>query len=703
LMISDAPADAKTVGDKFDETDQNIQDTKDEIEEDIGELSNAISQLENQVVTDLESAIMELDASKAPVIVGEASGSIASFGDGADGLPMKSLVAAIEPVQDLHGYSKPWIGGAGKNLLVQNLQIIKAANPSGTWIENVYSYGGLVFTVNADEAGNIGSIIISGTVDSSDVFFYFFRSSQGITLKAGAYICSGYGSGYKMRIGKGASDTIVGNVVPNGGFTLDEDSICSVACRFQNMSGTAVNETIYPMIRLSTVSDATFEAYSNICPITGWTGLNGVRTGKNVFPFNLSILKSANSAGTWTGNAYSYQGLTYTVVADDDGNVTQINVSGTLTAADHFFYIGGRGQSSRTHTMKSGRYIATGYSAPYKLRVGKGIESAYVGNFDAGSTIDLNGDVFEFGLRIQGASGQEVNTTLYPMLRLATDTDSTYEPPYSDTISVNWQDQAGTVYDGYVDVISGKMVVDHGIGTADASSSWGYSSGSQRFYVNQDGMVLEAANVAFDGLCDMFAPHPGGSAIADNSISYFGTSSARVCFKHTESASVEDWVAFLGNRTITYTYPLATPIEYQLTPQEVTTLLGNNVVYTDVGPVTVEYPADTGLVVSRQLNAIDQLENQVVTDVTVSGTIVTITAEANKRYLCGTVASIDVTPCVSGAFDLIFTSGSTAAVLTIPNTVKWQDSSFDPSALDTDTIYEISVADGTLGLVAKWT
>lgn len=102
-------------------------------------------------------------------------------------------------------------------------------------------------------------------------------------------------------------------------------------------------------------------------------------------------------------------------------------------------------------------------------------------------------------------------------------------------------------------------------------------------------------------------------------------------------------------------------------------------------------------------NAISQLEGQVVTDVTVTGTIVTITAEANKRYLCGTVASIDVTPCVSGAFDLIFTSGSTAAVLTIPNTVKWQDSSFDPTALDTDTIYEISVADGTLGLVASWT
>ena len=110
-----------------------------------------------------------------------------------------------------------------------------------------------------------------------------------------------------------------------------------------------------------------------------------------------------------------------------------------------------------------------------------------------------------------------------------------------------------------------------------------------------------------------------------------------------------------------------------------------------------------GAEVSQQKNAISQLEVQVVTDVTVSGTIVTIVPQANKRYLCGTVSTIDVTPCVSGAFDLIFTSGSTAAVLTIPNTVKWQDSSFDPSALDADTTYEISVAEGTLGLVASWT
>lgn len=133
------------------------------------------------------------------------------------------------------------------------------------------------------------------------------------------------------------------------------------------------------------------------------------------------------------------------------------------------------------------------------------------------------------------------------------------------------------------------------------------------------------------------------------------------------------------------------------------TLLDCNDINVQIASSVNPYPLKVYSSLTTVKNAISQLEDQVVTDVTVSGTIVSITAEANKRYLCGTVASIDVTPCVSGAFDLIFTSGSTAAVLTIPNTVKWQDSSFDPSALDADTTYEISVAEGTLGLVASWT
>lgn len=48
------------------------------------------------------------------VVVDTASGSVANFETDL-ALPLKSLEVDVNAVQDLHGYSKPWIGGAGKN------------------------------------------------------------------------------------------------------------------------------------------------------------------------------------------------------------------------------------------------------------------------------------------------------------------------------------------------------------------------------------------------------------------------------------------------------------------------------------------------------------------------------------------------------------------------------------------------------------
>ena len=85
----------------------------------------------------------------------------------------------------------------------------------------------------------------------------------------------------------------------------------------------------------------------------------------------------------------------------------------------------------------------------------------------------------------------------------------------------------------------------------------------------------------------------------------------------------------------------------------------------------------------------------------VSGATPVITAEANTRYICGEVTSLSFTPCSSGICDIQFTSGLTAATLTLPSTVKTPDW-FDASALETNTIYEINVLDGIYGVVAKW-
>jgi len=86
---------------------------------------------------------------------------------------------------------------------------------------------------------------------------------------------------------------------------------------------------------------------------------------------------------------------------------------------------------------------------------------------------------------------------------------------------------------------------------------------------------------------------------------------------------------------------------------------------------------------------------------TISDTSPEIIGERNHRYVCGEVEEISIVPPSEGIMDVVFTSGTIPADLTIPSTVlmpEW----FDSTALDADTIYEINIMDGIYGVVAMW-
>ena len=84
--------------------------------------------------------------------------------------------------------------------------------------------------------------------------------------------------------------------------------------------------------------------------------------------------------------------------------------------------------------------------------------------------------------------------------------------------------------------------------------------------------------------------------------------------------------------------------------------------------------------------------------VTVSGTTPTIAAKSGITYVCGEVATLDITPPASGIFEVQFVSGSTPTVLTATG-VTWANG-FDPTALEANKTYDISVSNG-IG-VAVW-
>ena len=81
-----------------------------------------------------------------------------------------------------------------------------------------------------------------------------------------------------------------------------------------------------------------------------------------------------------------------------------------------------------------------------------------------------------------------------------------------------------------------------------------------------------------------------------------------------------------------------------------------------------------------------------------AGAAVTITPVENSIYNCGTLTSLTISnPPATGAYSIVFTSGSTATTTTFPSTILGLES----FAADANTIYEINVLDNR-AVVGKW-
>ena len=87
-----------------------------------------------------------------------------------------------------------------------------------------------------------------------------------------------------------------------------------------------------------------------------------------------------------------------------------------------------------------------------------------------------------------------------------------------------------------------------------------------------------------------------------------------------------------------------------------------------------------------------------VVEETVTGSTPTITPVDNTVYKCGELSSLAISnPPATGAYSIVFTSGSTATTTTIPATILGLES----FAAEANTRYEINVVDG-YALVASW-
>lgn len=457
--------------------------------------------------------------------------------------PAQALSVKLEPVQDLNGYSYPWPAGGGKNVL-----------PTPTEAQTV---NGVTATPNAD-----GSITLTGT--ASAIAYFDLITGFDSTAYAG-YIVTGLPDDmasnssticYRIStassraslqdIQRGASGTYVSNTIVDNGTNL------VFSLRVNN--GYALPNgglTLYPMMRASSAS-ADFEPYANICPITGYDNVTLKQSNHNIWAFDAdynppgyAVLVPRNTefylpAGTYTFSAVPNIESSSIVLGGYYADDTQVTLA-RLNASEE--------RQSATFT------------------IARPLHKMYLIANKGGTISDIQ---------------LEVGSTA-----------TTYEPYSGNTYDISWQSEAGTVYGGTLDVTTGKLTVDRAM--VDLGAKNWYSSpaaGRTRFRTSiTDIERISSPNIVAPMLCSAYKTETANNTYTGKQGISLQQNAADVYVydAQTESMTTAEFKSAMSG--VQLCYKLATPITYDLTPTEVTLLLGENNIWSD-GEMTLTYLAD---------------------------------------------------------------------------------------------------------------
>lgn len=523
-------------------------------------VGDALTALESDI-----STMSEDIANKADIITDTATGAIASFPDGSDGLPLKSLVASIEPVQDLHGQDSPYPPGGGVNKIdVVNRTLSTTPSPSTYKIEQcTATKEGGTYTSIANGAWSKIQFGVTGTLKENQTYTLSVLFSNPNNTNVGLAYYSDTWHGIVL-----SSDT---NVRLNMTFvyTSDIDRIAILTNNKLTSNGDVVTVSEIQLEEGSEVS--TYAPYSNICPISGWTGMNGQRTGVNLFDKANGAKNLYVGAGDKTGT-----GGTLLCFLAKKGCQYTINMTGG-NRTNLYYY-----DASSLDDIVSGitlTQVTLSASKPYTFIASRDAVYCYYADANYQQSIADSCQV------VVGTSAED------------------YEAYSAESLSVSWQDTAGTVYGGTMTVNedgSGELTVDKAdvdLGTLTWTYTTGDSyAGSPYFASDNVGDKKPGSN---NMICSQYAIGANRGNIQNCVIAPWNETNAKslACRddRFTDAASFK--TAVTGQ---TLCYELATPLTYHFDNlEQLSTVYGINNIWVDTGDVQCEYRADTKLYLEK--------------------------------------------------------------------------------------------------------
>ena len=473
----------------------------------------------------------------------KASGNPVTFLPDADSLLMP--VTVLEPQQE--GSGDPYPAGGGRNLI------------TFTGVEKTNN--GVTFSPQSD-----GRIKVTGTATARATYDLCgkWESESGITFKPGVTynqvtpiknleaVAYGYTNGTYEQI---RSEVL-------------RKEYTDVYIYLQVGTGVTIDDYFAPTLTADGWSDI-YIPYSNIRPFIGYDALWLTRAGKN-------LLEN-------TRNTTEINGIKFTV--NPDGSVT---ANGTATANATFIV----NDSNDTLKLENGDYILSGCPAGGNANSGyfavvSGVSSDALSNaYDVGSGVNIpfsnNGGYYNVAIGIR--SGVTVsNLTFKPMIRLASDPDSSYVPYQSNTYTV----QIGqTVYGFRYDWLTGKGWIEWVGQIMSETDNW-----------NMTGSVFYQPLPENIDTTKSMCSHYGFSIATVNNASSVGKYDllGSIRFNKGNFNTVDEWESNLSAQKAAGTpvqviWKLKTPIEIQLPPTIISAAdpEQTNTLYGD-GSIEVEY------------------------------------------------------------------------------------------------------------------
>ena len=320
---------------------------------------------------------------------------------------------------------------------------------------------------------------------------------------------------------------------------------------------------------------------SNIRPITGWDGVNIHRSGKNLLDVNDEKKLAFNSSySNWS----SENGIV-TITGNATGGYIMLCTPNTQYAYSFDTTYRGGDLAIRVYEFAEYPTLLTNGSLIYN-------ENTTTSRPPVTFTTSATGKWLVVGFYGHHGSGNEI--TISNMQVELGSTATAYEPYSGTIIPISWQTEAGTVYCGTLDAMTGVLTVTHKrVKVSDFT--WTY---------NTNGVMRMASNTPSDMLRDGLVisdnyktvPKVGNwssfQTVDDYSITQYAPSdNLCIVIKDSRYTVPATFVSEQGNVEIVY--ELAEPYVVQLDPVQIALLAGTNIVWTDADTAEIAYPVDT--------------------------------------------------------------------------------------------------------------